>query len=405
MESSEGESTHNHPFNTNTNTKNEEVPAHDCQQQELPDDEQEQPTKIVDSSDDCLVKIFNYLALSDLCKVAIASEWLRPAAAYVYDRKYRTMLVVINKCDDFQLKTNTNTNTNTTNKIGYFKPFVLQENGQQIELSGLKTGLRYLRCFGSSISKLSIDYSESKSKRYQYVHDYINEYCAESLIDVSFNELPKNSMLHFKKPLNNVTTITIQDSSLKQQLPSFSNWFPNVRDMHLCNVRSNCHFIAATLANLQCLSIDDRFGGSSGFLSTNAAADLLRLNPKLQTIELIGTNNREMTMGNLLQMLKHNVAVEKLDVKMYESVFSVNLTEVEQLANEHPSLAELKLWQYQISADNVNVLLNRLSALKKLSFWIENPMEYEEIQSKLDNGWHMAWLPKMFGSQYVQVIR
>lgn len=399
MEQSEAEPNHSHQPNNNSN--NEAVPGPSCQQQESPDDQSEQPTKIVSLNDDCLLKVFNHLKLSDLCKVAIASEWLRPAAADVYNQKFASTSVAINKCDDFHA----NARTYHANKAGYFRSITVQEHSDRVEISGLKTCLRYLRCFGASISSLSIDYNGSNSKRYQHVHDYISEYCAESLTVVSFIELPQNTMLHFKKPFNNVTTITVRDSELRQQLPSFSNWFPNVRRMNLCNVSSNGHFVAATFANLQCLSIDDRFGGDSGFLIGNAH-ELLHLNPQLTSIELIGKNNKALTMGKLLQMIRNNAAVSKLEVKIYSSNFPVDLSEVEQLANEHPALTELKLWQYHIPAENVNVLIRQLSDLKKFDLWIPNSTEYRELQLKLDDGWKMP-ARTGFGERahYVQIDR
>lgn len=400
MEISGTESKHTYSSN---NDKAEDVPEDNCMQLESPVDQPDEPTKIIGVNDDCLVKIFNHLNLNDLCKVAIASEWLRPAAVDVYNnRKFGTKLVVLNKCDDYQFTKKVI--INTTNKVVYFKPFVVHEFGDRIEISGLKSCLQYLRCFGSSISNISIDYNESNSKRYQHVHDYINEYCMNSLTNISFDALPKNSMLHFKKPLNNVTAITIRDSDLRQQLPSFSNWFPNVHHMNLCNVHSSDHFIAATFANLQSLSIDDRFAANTGFLSGNVA-ELLHLNPKLQSIELIGKNNSEMTMNKLLQMIKNNAAVTKLEVKIYSSAFLVSLSEIQQLANEHPSLTELKLWRYEIPADNVNVLIRQLNNLKKFSFLVQNKTVFMELQSKLDCQWEMAWPAKDFGPQYVQVNR
>lgn len=396
MEISEAESSQSHQPNGN----NEAVPSPNLQQQESPGDQSEEPTKIVSLNDDCLMKVFSRLKLSDLCKVAIASEWLRPAAVDVYSRKFASKPVKINKCDDFQA----NARPYAAKKVGYFRSIAVQEYSDHVEISGLKTCLRYLRCFGVSISNLSIDYNASTSKRYQHVHDYISEYCAGGLTVVSFNELPRNTALHFKKPFDNVTTITIRDSELRQQLPSFSNWFPNVRQMNLCNVSSTDHFVAATFANLQCLSIDDRFSDGSSFLVENAHK-LLHLNPQLTSIELIGKKNKAMTMDKLLQMIENNAAVRKLAVKIYSSNFPVKLSEVEQLANEHPALTELKLWHYHIPVENVNVLVRQLSDLKKVDLWIPNSAEYTELQTKLDSEWPMPGTTYEDGMQYIQINR
>lgn len=59
------------------------------------------PKKIIDLKNDCLAKIFGYLNLQSLFNVARANEWLRPAAASVYDRKYGDIKISINSCDNY----------------------------------------------------------------------------------------------------------------------------------------------------------------------------------------------------------------------------------------------------------------------------------------------------------------
>lgn len=117
-----------------------------------------QPTKIIDVNNDCLEKIFHKLDLQSLFNVSIANEWLRPAAGEIYNSKFGTKLVKI---------------------FPFTSRLALKEDGNEISLCGLKTCLQYLRCFGSSISELSIEYKYSKTKRYDYVHQYIKKYCLE----------------------------------------------------------------------------------------------------------------------------------------------------------------------------------------------------------------------------------
>lgn len=199
-----------------------------------------------------------------------------------------------------------------------------------------------------------------------------------------------------------VTSITIRDSDLGKQLPSIVKWFPNLRTLKLCNVRSNCHFVAASFKQLQHLTIDDAFcnNTSRGY---RAHAELIRMNPQLQSIRL--EIDRQLTMKNLLKIIKNNTAITKLTVTKYSSNFLVKLSEMQQLANEHPSLVELDLYRYQFTVKNAVVMLHRLRALKKVGFQIECASECTELQTKLNNQWEMAWNVYGIGSNYVQLNR
>lgn len=90
--------------------------------------------KIIDLNDDCLVKIFGRLDIQSLFSVAVANEWLRPAAGEVYKRKFGAKKVRISECDDYQLRACANA------------PML---NPETIAVCGLMTSLQFLRCFGS----------------------------------------------------------------------------------------------------------------------------------------------------------------------------------------------------------------------------------------------------------------
>lgn len=139
-------------FQINSNSQNEEIPA--CKRQRLKSLDQSATmmpiTKIIDLNDDCLVKIFEPLDLCSLFNVAIASEWLRPAARMAYKRsEFGAKHVEIDKCDDF-CKPNTRLRASINRTI--FLSFKLDEYCKDIRTNGLKMALQYLRCFGPSIT-------------------------------------------------------------------------------------------------------------------------------------------------------------------------------------------------------------------------------------------------------------
>lgn len=71
-------------------------------------------TRIIDVNDDCLRKISQYLDLHNFFNVAIANEYLRPAAAEVYKHKYGEKDVNIHECDDYRRRTRSSTRVQPT---------------------------------------------------------------------------------------------------------------------------------------------------------------------------------------------------------------------------------------------------------------------------------------------------
>lgn len=132
-------------------------PNHECKN----DENGPQPMKITGLNDDCLVKIFKDLDLESLFNVAVANQWLRPAARHVYKRRF---------------------GGNRVDIIGDGYSSTPLENCKSIiSVAGLKMCLQYLRCFGPSIIDLVVRYAEWNDVRCEHIHFYINKYCTESL--------------------------------------------------------------------------------------------------------------------------------------------------------------------------------------------------------------------------------
>lgn len=95
----------------------------------------------------------------------------------------------------------------------------IKEN--EVYIFGFRFTLQYLRCFGCEINALEISYNQSVSKRYGYVHQYINEFCSGSLTQISFVDMPDIAIDRFEKVFNNVREVNIQRGYLGHQLATF----------------------------------------------------------------------------------------------------------------------------------------------------------------------------------------
>lgn len=176
--------------------------------------------RIIDLNDHCLEKIFELLNFQSLFDVAISNEWLRPAASTVYKLRFDQYHVVVTG------------NAFITDRRPIFE-------SDKIIIDQLKSILLFLRCFRSSITVLEIDsVFYLKKKQYEYINQYVNKYCAESLVSISFESVPKITKEHFVKPFINVENVKIK-GGLEHYLASFADWFPNMR--HLTFVPVNMH--------------------------------------------------------------------------------------------------------------------------------------------------------------------
>lgn len=262
-------------------------------------------TKITDLNDDCLVKIFGHLNIKNLFNIANTNGWLRPAARDVYKRKFDAVSVDIHSCGDSRNNS----------------PAPGEEFGSCIKVCGLKATLLYLRLFGSSIDSLEVHYNASESHRYGYVHKYINDYCADSLVYILFEEMPNMAIAEFQNAFTNVTQITVRDCDYNQR-PSFAHWFPNVRRLELVNTHPEHdlvvgQFIAEPFRHLESMRIDD---DQAVIRSFNKYTELLRVHPYVTKFQM-NVHGWSMEMDVLLDIIKHNTLITELAAKISSKQF------------------------------------------------------------------------------------
>lgn len=114
------------------------------------------------------------------------------------------------------------------------------ETNKYIVVNGLKACLQYLRCLCSSISAIKISYIDWHNYQCEYVHQCINQYCAESLVNILFfDKLTLSSFTHFEKPFVNVHTVSVFVGNLTNQLKQCPQWFRNVQRLELKMVHMN----------------------------------------------------------------------------------------------------------------------------------------------------------------------
>lgn len=339
----------------------------------------EKPQKIIDLFDECLETIFQSLGFDDLYNVAVANESLRPTARFIYRRKFGACKVRLYSVE----------NIKNTSKPIYRAGVII--------INDLKSCLQFLRCFGSSIGHLAIHYRESDSHRYDYVHQYINKYCSDSLVHIRFNLKPSFRIEHFDKPFVNVQRIEMFRCNLDEQFQQFFEWFPNVKDVKINGIEIVCRrFMDANPSQLEHLVINIKGNECANTAQQNKCiTDLFNAHRQLQILKINVFKYTQMPLSSLLDMIKENQSISELTVndgKLDHSNAIITM-EIKRLIHEHPSLVELDLSYYRLSVDHVNIIIQRSIALKQFRFATIFRDKHHSIGFNLNGVWIASQQP------------
>lgn len=357
------------------------------------------PTEITDLNDDCLVKVFSYLDLQSLFNVAIANEWLRPAAADVYKRRFGEKWVVlfpcdkfrsnrdktqllIHGCDGFRLNIRGKRRISTTD---FFKASAFAKWDNAIILRGFKVCLVYLRCFGPSIGGIWLDSNELTNNRYQHVQHYINDYCTASLTNIAFDLMPNIKINGLQKTFERVEHLEIYNSVLEEQGQSLFECFPNLRVLHLYHVCMDCRIVKTPLEHLKHLDIR----GVRCCLSTTnqIVAALLNGNRQLEKLKMIvhdvDDDEPKKRIEPVLDAIKDKPSITNLLVCVAMTT-PINLDTIWRIASEHPVLVTLDLRSFVFKIDDVLAVIGRLNLLRTFWFRVQSS-EFARLMLQLEH--------------------
>ncbi|XP_055306340.1 uncharacterized protein LOC129570671 [Sitodiplosis mosellana] len=231
-------------------------------------------TKLTDVNADCLEHIFKRLSLTDLLNVANSNKQLKPAADLAFKSQFRKRSIKI----DMERKIVGFSEEDTAEILWSFR-------------------FKLLRCFGHLITKLEIAYvhkpSQEDLKRAAHIDRYVNEYCADSLVEIRFEGCKASTLDNLTKPFTQVETLGFVGCELVSKLSELDKWFPKVRRLNFlrANELSGCNDIAVHFPNLLQLSLFlpfDEIFIDNNRLNEEHFAELLRLNPNVRSLFIYG---------------------------------------------------------------------------------------------------------------------
>lgn len=309
---------------------------------------------ITDVNNDCLEALFLYLVdLDDVLNVAMASPLLRPALAIAYARTFGRKRVELIRCNQ--------TLANMRPKVSF----------SVIQIYGLRRALRCLRFFGAAIRRILIKYNKSTNVRYNYVHQYINEYCADTLTSIMFCHMPNIAIEpHFRRPFPMLQSIYVRHCDFGHQWPSIFRIFPQIRSfsMDVGSMRrrqtTSRHFIAGQ--NRRLTSIQIRL--FKGFTSNRHLVNLFQMSRRLTSMDLF-IFGIDFAMDTLLQWIRWSQSLSTLSVEYTRvATIPVDAEQTQQLITEHPALIVLDLARCCFNADDALLITRELDSLKEFRF-------------------------------------
>lgn len=251
--------------------------------------------------------------------------------------------------------------------------------------------LQYLRCLGSSISDLWIWCDGWNENQCKHIHQYVNKYCAESLVQIEWFGVSSRIYIDlFEQPFMNVQIVKVVGCNLGDQLPLFQKYFPNIHTLYLSDVQvDTLRPIKTQFYHLQELRI--HIDHRSRDFTVSEATHLLQICPRLQSLEIIVFYNFKVSVESVINIFKDNRAICTLKINGNSS--DVNTTNIQQIVSEHPSLVDLELNGLNITSDGVISLIRQLGSLKRFHFRNDNRSVYNQLLGRLDSQWNLRLKP------------
>lgn len=266
-------------------------------QEEEEEEDTTQSTKITDVNLDCLEIVFGFLDMRDLLNLAHTSTRLREVVVMAMNR----------------------TRTKTVRLFYDGRTVWIKADKDNIYVDGLKMCLRFLRCFGQVITRLSIIHKRSDVKHRGYLDQYVNKYCADTLVELSVMNAGESTINGFDKPFAQLDKWTVQGKEMCDTVGQInSKWFPKMRhlDLNLPIYGRGIATSIGSISQLQSLSIQWNILGHISQASSSI--------PSLEVLTIFWDDEYTVYTAWPSVIKSHMKTVKKLCVKSPStSVFNV----------------------------------------------------------------------------------
>lgn len=301
---------------------------HDQQQQQNDDEEPEsppQPPALNTLYYDCLERIFDFLDLTSLLNVAQTCKQLQSAAATKFGHQYGHKTVYLYRI--------------ISNSLIRYQPGiqVYQSFSGYLRVNGLEFCYPFIRCFGAEITRLEVDYNNVLDAHKHHLDDYINQYCADTLVRFAFRNGHAFANENFTKPFKHVEEVSTSYCNFGASFMEFPNWFPNLQHLRIVRMVIDENAIAVRLPHLKQFDIYIVNNTHTDFTTENVDR-FFHANPQLETIEMYFC---EFRLSELLNIMRENRMISS--VVLDGEIIERNEEELNRFRSERPLIVKFEI--------------------------------------------------------------
>lgn len=221
--------------------------------------------KLTDLNIDCLETILELLVFGDFLSAADSNKRLNKAANFICNRNHRFKWIFL-----------------SLGRVNILKESSSAVIGQKpIQIVGLKTCLKLLRCFGHLISIISIQNEiHNQSEHVKQIFSYLNEYCSDSITQIGIS-CDINGWKNLQKPFSKVKFVTLYECEAFDG-EYVNRLFPKMSSLHYYNYSNKDKLLFITAAHFP--NLKEFFVLIHSMMKTYGdllLAPILRLNPQL----------------------------------------------------------------------------------------------------------------------------
>lgn len=346
---------------------------HDVEDESLDESDDEtidEAVAITNICYDCRERIFEFLNLESLLMLACTCKRLQVAAAAKFWHDFgKKKEVVLYPCQP-EVKFAVHTD--------------------EIDVFGLKFCLTFLRCFGIGFDDKTLDLSVGYRPIYDanggvklpvenYVDEYINCYCADTLSSVYFAGKSQFSNQTFKKPFKKCEKVELHGCDLVNLFDNIVNWFPKLGYLKISSCRFDGMANEISLVNMATTHLKVlilNFGSDP--YPFGIFTKLLQANPQLQNVNF--RSSSKLRLSTILNEISTNAMLKQLVVEnIYASVVNVKPDELARFAVEHAMVEELVLKDYRLKAIDAINFVRKMKSMKRFGFKVKDLFEYDRI--------------------------
>lgn len=207
----------------------------------------------------------------------------------IYERQLSNKTIIIHNYSKVNVPKWTEQTFKSIKLWDYFRTRhdTLPEDEQldKIEIFNFSIALETLKMFGHLITKLHLNLSNADSNEAKAISNYVNEYCSESLVEITFDVAHGNPLKYWIMSFENVKRLTFGVKSLsnRKDIPKLNEMFPRLQTISLYLGAKSRDYFDCHFPHLNELIINELNSKKKSF-DDSYIDNLLRENPQIRSV-------------------------------------------------------------------------------------------------------------------------